>query len=80
LQGRKEKRSVLDGLAITCYKIPMQANDLALAATLNNANTIDDLERLLQEVLPKIQIDIDSNGQILICTGLYVGVGDKIIR
>lgn len=71
---------MLDALVITCYKIPMQTNDLALAATLNNANTVDDLERLLQEVLPKIQIDIAENGQILICTGLYVGVGDKIIR
>ena len=79
-QRHSDRSSVLDGSAITCYKIPMQANDLALAATLNNAKTVDDLERLLQEVLPRIQIDIDSNGQILICTGLYVGTGDKILR
>jgi hypothetical protein len=80
LQGIEEKRTALDGLEITCYKIPMNNNDVAFAQTLNNAKTINDLERLLQEALPKIQIDIDSNGQILICTGLYVGVGDKIIR
>lgn len=65
---------------ITCYKIPMNTNDVAFAQTLNNAKTIGELERLLQEAFPRIQIDIAENGQILICTGLYVGVGDKIIR
>ena len=58
----------------------MQAIDLALAQTLNNVKTVDDLERLLQEVLPRIQIDIDSNGQIMICTGLHVGDDSNTIK
>ena len=71
---------MLDGLAITCYKIPMNTNDLTLAAIINNAKTINDLERLLQEVMPLIKIDIDNEGQIMICTGLYAGDGDTFIR
>jgi hypothetical protein len=80
LQGIEEKRSVLDGLAITCYKIPMNTTDLTLAAIINNAKTIDDLERLLQQVMPRMKIDIDSDGQIMICTGLYTGDGDTFTR
>ena len=58
----------------------MHTNDLALAATLNNAKTVDDLERLLHGVLPRIQIDIGEDGQIMICTGLHVADDGNTIK
>lgn len=49
----------------------MKATDLRFLATLNAAETVDELERLFQDVAPEVQIDIDSDGQILIRTGKY---------
>ena len=56
----------------------MNNTDLALAL---NAGTIDQLEDALRKLLPRVQIDVDSNGQIMICSGLYVADdGDTISR
>ena len=65
----KEKRSPLDPLVIGCYNRRMNTTDLALAL---NANTIDQLEGALRNLGLRVQIDIDSDGQILICTGLRI--------
>ena len=65
----KKKRSPLDGLVICCYNRRMTTTDLALAL---NANTIDQLEDALRNLGLRVQIDIDSDGQIVICSGLYV--------
>ena len=49
----------------------LKATDLSFLATLNAAETVDELERLFQDVAPGVQIDIDSDSQILIRTGKY---------
>jgi hypothetical protein len=65
----KKKRSPLDRSLICCYNRRMNTTDLALAL---NANTIDQLEAALRNLGLRVQIDIDSDGQIMICTGLRI--------
>mgnify|MGYP003332017294 FL=1 len=49
----------------------MKATDLRFLATLNAAQDVDELEQLFQDIAPGVQIDIDSDSQILIRTGKY---------
>lgn len=67
----KKKRSPLDGLVICCYNRRMTTTALAFALALN-VNNIDQLEEALRNLGLRVQIDIDSDGQIMICSGLYV--------
>lgn len=58
----------------------MKATDLRFLATLNAAETVDELEQLFQDIAPDVQIEIDNDGQIVICTGVFVTGPDRKIK
>jgi hypothetical protein len=58
----------------------MKATDLRFLDVLNAAETLDDLEKQFRDVAPDVQIEIDADGQIVICTGRFVSGPDRKIK
>ena len=60
----KKKRSPLDGLVITCYKIPMNN-------TTADLDTMKKLREAIMAILPAAQIEYDPNGQVVIYSNKF---------